>query len=355
MTLPFPAAIVLLFACPALLVGQDAPPATAPQLRLSTVVERVNVDVSVTDAHGAFVSGLARIQFHVFDNGVEQPITNFSAVEDAMHILLLVEISPAVYLLSQEHILASYRLLDGLAPADAVALATYDDRIHGVLGFTQDKGLVAQALGRLQFSLGMARLDMFGSLADAVAMASSSEDGRSENRLAPPSIPPGRVAIVLLSTGLSDVRDPAVRERLSNSLLTSGVAVYAVALGGALRAPAKKTEKTPSEPRVHGGPTFPSPSAVFARAYLDLRELAQSSGGRAYLPVTAKDLESAYREIASTLRHTYSLAFVPPAHDGKIHTLRVEIRDAEGRALVPREGHDSWTLLARPAYLAPAP
>jgi Ca-activated chloride channel homolog len=348
-------AVCVLLALPFLslvpVFAQQPPAQTAPPLRLSTTVERVNVDVAVTDAHGAFLSGLARSAFHVFDNGAEQPITDFSTVEDPMHILLLVEISPAVYMLSQEHVLAAYRLLDGLHPDDSVALATYDDRVHGVLGFTQDKSLIAQALGRLQFSLGMARLNLFGSLAEAVAMVAP------RPATGPPAQQafPGRVAIVLLSTGLSDVRDPAVRQMLKDRLETSGAAVYTVALGGALRTPVKEAAKPPADSGIHGGPTPLTPSVAFAVANKDLRELAESSGGRAFFPSTAKDLDAAYREIAVTLRHIYSLAFVPPAHDGQIHTLRVELRDAAGRPLAPREGRNAWTLLTRPAYLAPSP
>lgn len=350
----------LFLALPYLPPPQQDPPPAAPQLRLATTVERVNVDVAVTDARGEFVSGLARGQFHVFDDGIEQPITDFSTVVEPMRILLLVEISPAVYMLSQEHVLAAYRLLDGLAPADSVALATYDDRLHGVLGFTQDKSLVAQALGRLQFSLGMARLDLFGSLASAVGLLSPLPPAAGEKQqLAVPapaaSLPPGRAAIVLLATGLSDVRDPAVLQVLHDRLLTSGVAVYTVALGGSLRAPPKKPGKRPNDSGVHGGPTPISPTAAFARADLDLRELAQTSGGRAYIPLTARDLDAAYHEIAVTLRHLYSLAFAPAVHDGRIHALRVEVRDASGRPLAPREGRDAWSVLARPAYLAPGP
>ena len=242
-----------------------------------------------------------------------------------------------------------------------MALATYDDRIHGVLGFTQDKALVAQALSHLQVSLGMARLDLFGSLADAVGILASPDaagglpEAGNSAEPAVPAIPPGRSAIVLLSTGLSDVRDPAIRGALRDHLLTSGVAVYTVALGGALRAPAKKPAKRTNDSGVIGGPSPSDAAAAFAQADHDLQELAQSSGGRAYFPRTAKDLDAAYREIAVTLRHIYSLAFAPPAHDGKIHTLRVELRDASGHPLAPREGRGAWSLLARPAYLAPGP
>jgi len=268
-------------------------------------------------------------------------------------------------------VMAAYRLLDGLAPADAVALATYDDRIHGIVDFTTDKSLIATALNRMQFSLGMARLDLFGSLAEAMEVlalpAAVSESGNPAPPLVaassgagsdlvasgPAALPLGRVAIVLLSTGLSDVREPGTRASLHDRLLTSGVAAYVVALGGALRAPAKKASARPRASGDAGGPSPSEAAAAFAQADRDLKDLAESSGGRAYFPRTAKDLDGAYREIAATLRHLYSLAFVPPAHDQKIHALRVEVRDAAGRMVAQRAGHEGWALLARPAYRAP--
>jgi hypothetical protein len=55
-----------------------------------------------------------------------------------------------------------------------------------------------------------------------------------------------------------------------------------------------------------------------------------------------KEFARTYAEIADLLRHEYSLAFVPPALDGMIHELRVEVK----RPAVQVEH--------RPAYLAAA-
>jgi Ca-activated chloride channel family protein len=310
-----------------------APPQQPEQAyRVAARVERVNVDVAVTDARGHFVPGLRREQFHLFDNGAEQPITDFSPVEAPARVLLLVETSPAVYLLSREHVMAAYRLLDGLAPEDLAALGTYDDRFHPSLDFSVNKALVAGALGHLQFSLGSARLDLFGSLAAAIEHVQSLSESAAGSK----------TAIVLLSTGLSDVQAESVRTRLAGKLQVSGVAVYAIALGGNLRSPGKKTQRAGEA------------AEAFAQADRDLREIAKSSGASAYFPRTDKELVQAYVELAETLRHLYSLAFVPPAHDGKAHVLRVEVRDAEGKLIAPGAAEKSWRLLARPAYLAPA-
>src|SRR2546426_4031002 len=50
-------------------------------------VDRVNVGVIVTDASGHFVESLHREDFHVFDNGIEQPLTDFAAIEEPAQVL----------------------------------------------------------------------------------------------------------------------------------------------------------------------------------------------------------------------------------------------------------------------------
>src|SRR3989441_2538845 len=76
-------------------------------------VDRVNVGVIVTDASGHFVEGLHRGDFHVFDNGIEQPLTDFAAIEEPAQVLLLIEAGPAVYLLEGGHLQAAHSLLNG--------------------------------------------------------------------------------------------------------------------------------------------------------------------------------------------------------------------------------------------------
>src|SRR5690242_2148465 len=70
-------------------------------------VDRVNVGVIVTDGTGKFVEGLRREDFHVFDNQIEQPLTDFAAIEGPAQALLLIEAGPAVYLLESSHVLAA--------------------------------------------------------------------------------------------------------------------------------------------------------------------------------------------------------------------------------------------------------
>src|SRR3977135_469636 len=60
-----------------------------PPIRIT--VNRVNIGVTVTDSAGHFVEGLRREDFHIFDNDIEQPITDSLPVEEPAQLLILIE------------------------------------------------------------------------------------------------------------------------------------------------------------------------------------------------------------------------------------------------------------------------
>src|SRR5690348_12334927 len=124
-------------------------PTAAQPLGAST--DLVRLDVSVLDKRGNFVGGLAKGQFRVLDNGVQQPIVFFAPVEAPARVLVMIETSPAVYLIHDEHLSAAYALLQGLDPADQVALVTYSNQPREALGFTADKSAFLGVLNSLQY------------------------------------------------------------------------------------------------------------------------------------------------------------------------------------------------------------
>src|ERR1700674_72316 len=117
----------------------SAPLSTAQSQQSSPIrvaVNRVNVGVTVTDLTGHFIEGLRREDFQLFDNGVEQPITDFLPIEEPAQLLLLIESGPAVLFLSKNHLIAADSLLATLAPTDRVAIASYSKSPQLLLNFT---------------------------------------------------------------------------------------------------------------------------------------------------------------------------------------------------------------------------
>jgi len=294
-------------------VQNNAPLAPAP---LQATTQLVKLDVSVTDKHGQFAAGLKQSDFRVFDNGVEQTVTFFAPVEAPAQILVLIETSPAVYLIENEHLLAAYALLDGLAPDDQVALATYDQVPRAVLPLTPDKQALLAGLSQVQYTMGMAELNLYDSVSTTL------------DWLEPVA---GKKALVVLTTGI-DSSPPARWDALVEKARERDVVIFPVALGGSLRAaPSKKTRKSVAPP------------SVFDKGYAALTSLAAITGGRAYFPKSAKDFAPIYGEIAAMLRHEYVLG-IAPAHDGQFHSLGVKVPENE-----------DYQVFARQGYRAPSP
>jgi len=291
-----------------------------PPIRVT--VNRVNVGVTVTDSTGHFIAGLRREDFQLFDNGIEQPITDFLPIEEPAQLLLLIESGPAVYFLGQGHFRAADTLLTSISPADRVAVAAYSNAPQLILGFTPDKAAARFALHNLNFNLGFADLNLSASVAAML------------DWMAPL---PGKKTIVLLSTGV-DTSPQENWQIVQQKLQTSDVRILAVSLSGDFRKPVKgkkrTTQNTAERESVNEG---------FRKADESLQQLSRSTGGRVYFPQNADEFNRAYAEIAQLVRHEYSLAFAPPTADGQLHSLKVKAKNS------------SYQVDHRQAYLAPSP
>jgi Ca-activated chloride channel homolog len=318
-------------------------PEWPPQEPLKVSTELVTLDATVLDKRGNFVTGLDQKRFRILDDGAEQPVVFFAPLEAPAHIFVLVETSPAVYLIQDEHLLAAYALLAGLAPDDQVALASYDESPRTLLGFTPDKAALLSALGKLQYMVGMGQLNYYDSLSAVL------------DWLAPV---PGKRAIVAITTGL-DTSPPARWDALTQKLRRDDTVIYTVAIGGWLRAPPERKTRLPKNaPKSDVETAKASPAsghaAMWEKADDGLRQIAAMTGGRAYFAGSPKEFSSLYCEIASVLRHEYVLG-ISPQHDGQFHSLKVEVLDSKGQSLSPRKGTPEYRAFARPGYLAPPP
>jgi VWFA-related protein len=295
-------------------------------LRVTTEIVRLNVSVLAND--GTFIGGLEQKKFRIVDNGSDQPIVFFAPEDTPAHILVLLETSPAVYLIQDQHLSAAYALVNGLAPDDQVSLATYDDAPHYVLPFTTNKTALTDAVGQIQYNLGMGQLSLFDSIAAVLDRVASV---------------PGKKALILLTTGLdsssSNRWDPLIQK-----IRGQDVVIFPIALGGALRRSPEKRKKTDAPPT--------ATTLLFENADRALFALASMTGGNAFFPVSPKDFIPVYHQIAVALRHQYVLG-IAPQHDGKFHPLSVQVLDSNGQP-APKEGKNSvYQVFVREGYLAP--
>jgi Ca-activated chloride channel family protein len=338
--------LVLIFAAQPNVVAQEPStgqePPSAPQtdaaqqpqpIRVS--VNRVNVGVFVTDPSGKFAEGLQRENFHIFDNGVEQPVTGFLSVDEPAQALVLIEAGPAVYLLEGGHLQAAHAFLTGLSPGDRVAVVKYADAPQALIDFTADKQSAAAALDNLSFNLGFGSLNLSASLSQVL------------DWLAPVS---GKKTIVLLSTGVDTSSTKQIQDLLQR-VKTSDVRIMAVSLTGNLRNPNPNLKK--KTPPVKAALT----SQQFAEADMLLHQIAESTGGLAYFPTSSNELPAIFAQIAQIVRHEFSLAFAPPVQDGAIHSVEVRVTtDRPGNSSTESSAvptPSNYRLDYRRAYQAP--
>src|SRR5438477_240261 len=73
--------------------GADRPPAGKEQLpqapSLSIDVDVISFDVVVTDQSGNPISGLEKTHFRIFDDDVEQTVSNFSPTDAPLTVVIL--------------------------------------------------------------------------------------------------------------------------------------------------------------------------------------------------------------------------------------------------------------------------
>jgi Ca-activated chloride channel homolog len=285
----------------------------------------------VTDTRGKFIGGLQRSDFHIFDDGVEQPITDFAPIDEPAQVLMLIEAGPAVYFLETGHVRATHAFLDGLSSGDQISVVKYDATPQLLLNFTPNKQAADSALVNVRYYLGFGALNLSQSLSTVLDWLAKVQ---------------GKKSIVLLSTGF-DSSTPEQSAALLSRLKTTDVRILAISLGAELRNP-------PPNPKNKNKPGTAKAAATqqgFADADRLLTVLTQTTGGRAFFPNSAKDFTAVYAEIAQLVRHEYSLAFAPPSHDGKMHT--IEVRVASPPKAPSGEPAPTYRIDHRTTYLAP--
>jgi Ca-activated chloride channel family protein len=307
---------------------ESAPPAQS--IRVS--VERVDVGVIVTDSRGKFIEGLHREDFHVFDDGVEQPITDFAPVDEPAQVFLLVEAGPSVYFLQAGHVNAAHAMLEGLSAGDRVAVGKYDAAPQLLLDFTANKPAAEAALEKVRYYVGFGTLNLSRSLSTVLDWLGKSQSKKT---------------IVLLSTGF-DTSTPGEISNVLSRLQIADVRILAISLGAELRsAPANPKNKKQSQ-----SAQTTITQEGFADADRLLSAFTQATGGRVYFPNNAKAFSAAYAEIAELVRHEYSLAFAPSARDGKPHTIEVRISRSTSTSNMPADT-STFRVDNRRAYLTP--
>ena len=136
------AAFAALLASVAVLVAQesDVPP------RFKTTTEAVRVDVLATDRTGRPVQGLSKDDFKIFEDGVEQEIVSFFAVDAPFAVGLVLDTSSSTEGKLGAIKNAAARFVQELHPDDEVMVISFDDEVYLDTEFTRNRDTIDRAI-----------------------------------------------------------------------------------------------------------------------------------------------------------------------------------------------------------------
>ena len=311
--------------------------------KFRTGVELINVNATVTDQSGRFVSGLTKDDFRVYEDEQPQTVTHFSAERVPVSLGIVLDTSGSM---DGDKMYAAKQALDRflvqlLDPEDEVFLYRFDNAPQLVEGWTRDKRRISESLRGIRPRGGTA---LYDAVADAVQMA---QQGRNKKK-----------AVLIISDG-NDTNSRTDVLTVKQLIRETEVLVYAIGIDAAptqsfifRSPPAALRLQRPRPPMplpfpIPGGrrpnpvppappPTSPIPgSGPRTRGsgsddrvnVVALRDLTDDSGGRTEIVRSIRDLDPATAGIADELSRQYYLGYAASGpKDGRWHAIRVEVR-----------------------------
>src|SRR5215475_6441274 len=119
--------------------SQDAP-------TFRTGVALVQVEAEVTAADGRLLTGFSKDDFRILDEGVEQPIAQFSWDEEPLDLILLFDISGSMRPKVQQVAAAARQGVQELKAGDRVAVMVFNTHTRMVTDFTEDLEAVQRSI-----------------------------------------------------------------------------------------------------------------------------------------------------------------------------------------------------------------
>ena len=206
--------VAAVLATSVLLSAQGAPAQEPQSFKFRTGVELINVNATVTDQSGRFVSGLSKDDFRVFEDEQQQTVTHFSAERVPVSLGIVLDTSGSMdgekmYAAKQALERFLFQLLD---PEDEVFLYRFDNQPELVEGWTRDKRRIADVLRRIQARGGTA---LYDAVAEAVQLA---QQGKNKKK-----------AVVIISDG-NDTSSRTDVFAVKQLIRESEVLVYAIGI-----------------------------------------------------------------------------------------------------------------------------
>ena len=270
-------------------------PGQQPQDQSPVVKERtevVTLTVTVTDPYNRLVTGLDKQHFEVFEDKVKQAIEFFADEDVPVSLGIVFDVSGSM----------KGKLDRAREALRAFIQTSHDNDDFFLVGFNQRANLLAEFTDGDSLINKLTFVDPKGQTAlyDASYLGIEKvKQGRHNKR-----------ALLLISDGQDNSSRYSYGE-LRKLLKEADVQIYCIGIV-----------------EMGGG----AGSTLDLQGQSILEEIAQVTGGKAFFPRSAAELEDATTRIALELRHQYSIGYTPTniKRDGRWHKIRVDVKPPRG-------------------------
>jgi VWFA-related protein len=251
--------------------------------------ERVRTDavlVPVIVTHdGQFVHGLKQQDFEIVEDGVKQSIASIGSEDAPLDLVLAIDVSGSMEHALDDVKVAVKELLAKLRPGDAATIIGFNDTMFLATEREKDQRAREQAVDLLTSWGGTALYDATVRAIDLV-----SRDW-------------GRKGIVIFSDG-DDRNSITPRDAATRRVQASDAMLYTVGFGGGATVPSLK---------------------------LKLEDYARATGGRAFFPQRASDLNKVFDDIVAELANQYVLSYSSTnlKQDNSWRNIKVRVRNGK--------------------------
>ena len=251
-------------------------------LSFSVRVNRVLLNAAVLDREDHFVLGLGARDLIVLEEGKERPIIDFSLETRPLSVALLMDTSGSMQEKIRTAQQAAGAFVDSLGEQDQAMVIDFSDSVFLLQDLTSDRRALRTAI---EGTTAIGSTAIFDAVHAALRKMRTFE---------------GRKAIVLLSDG-GDTSSQFTRQRVVEEAKAADVTIYSIGLGT-------------------GDFDLGSKSL--------LKELSETTGGRALFPSDVAELAGSYRTITEDLRNQYYITYESPneAFDGRWISIEIRAR-----------------------------
>jgi Ca-activated chloride channel family protein len=301
----------LLFSAAAIALLVSAVPAqdsktTQPETdvnRITLEVNRVNLLFTVSDKRGRFVTDLGRTDFDIRENKKQQNILEFTAETNLpLRLAILVDTSNSIrdrFRFQQE---AATRFVDSVIRKhqDKAIVVSFDTATELVADMTDDTEVLNKAIQSMRPGGGT-------SLYDAIFFACRDKLMQDQ------PLHKFRRAMVILSDG-EDNQSRYTREQALEMAQKADVVIYTISTN---------ISRIPTD-----GDKI-------------MKYLAVETGGLAFFPFKATDMDQNFENIANELRHQYSVLYRPEPlkTDGLYHLVDIKVKNRKDLLVRARKGY----------------